>query len=518
MLENKNHSIFQAVGIIGLFTLLSRIFGLYRDRIFAATFGAGDVLDAYNAAFRVPDFIFNVFILGTLSVAFIPVFTDYFVRDKEEAKKIANTVLTSAALGIGFLSLICFFFVPEVTRLIAPGFTGDKFEHTVLLTRIFLLSPIIFAISTIFANILTALRRFLTLSLAPIFYNLGIIFGVKFLFPIYGIAGLAYGVILGALTHLLINFIGSYKAGFRVRPNLDLKHPAMFRILKLYLPRIISMDLSQFSLIIAAMVGSTLASGSITVFTFANNLQSVPIGIFALSFAIAAFPALAHSFSKQDEPEFGRVLSKTVVDILYFVIPITVLLILLRAQIVRVVLGSGNFDFEATRLTANALGIFAISLFAQSLAPLFARAFFARHNTMTPVIINVLSLIVNGILSYILGKAYGVLGLTLAFTCASIFNMFFLMMALKKRVPAFSYKYILSPTIKIVAISLAMAITIYASLYVVQLFLPLVTGINVFLQGAISGALGLFVFGVGSWLLKIEQTKAAWVALRHRIF
>ena len=515
-MQNRNN-LFRAAGIIGFFTLLSRFVGLYRDRLFAGTFGAGDILDAYNASFRLPDLIFNLLILGTLSVAFIPVLSEYFVRDEEEAKRITNTMLSVTFVFMGLLCAVMYFFVPQITHLIAPGFTGQKYLNAVKLTKIFLLSPIIFTVSNVFSSYLNSLKRFFIVSLAPILYNFGIIIGAKYFYPHYGIIGLGYGVILGALAHLVIQMLASAHAGLAIRPNFNINHPAVRKIGKLFLPRIFGMDQSQFSLIIASIYGSMLASGTITIFSFANNLQAVPIGIFALSFAIAVFPQLSEAFARKDEKEFSGLLSRTIINILFFVIPISILIILLRAQIVRVILGSGRFDWQATKLTANALGIFAISIFSQSLTPLFSRSFFARQNTRTPVYIGLFTLSLNGILSFFFARAYGVLGLAGAFAGASIIDNLILLYFLRRHIKM-EDAYISKAIGKILLATAGMAVVTYVSLYVIAAALGLTTGIHVLIQGVVSGLLGVAAFVLFSKWLKISQAEGAIRIVKKRIF
>ncbi|MEK7075824.1 MAG: lipid II flippase MurJ, partial [Patescibacteria group bacterium] len=323
---NQKTTILKSAAILAFFTLLSRLVGLYRDHLLAGKFSIGETLDTYYVAFRLPDLVFNLLILGTLSVAFIPVFTDYFIKDKKEANSIANTILSVTFFGMSVVCLVLYIFVPQITHLMAPGFSGKQFDDTVMLTKIFLLSPIIFTISSVFGSVLNALRRFVLVSLAPIIYNFGIIFGVVYLYPIYGIKGLAYGVILGALLHLCIQMFGALASGFKLKPNLDFKHPGVRKVAKLFVPRILGIDNSQISLLVASIIGTTLMSGTVSGFNLANNIQAVAIGMFGISFATAAFPDLSEQFSREDHQKFGETLSRTVVNILFFLIPISVLL------------------------------------------------------------------------------------------------------------------------------------------------------------------------------------------------
>lgn len=512
---NEKHAIGRSAALVGFFGLIADIAGLVRDRLFAAHFGAGHTLDAYYAAFRIPDFVYNVLILGTLSVAFIPVFTEHLVGDQEDAKRIANTILTASTLGLSVICGVLYFFVPQLTRhVIAPGFTGQTFNDAVMLSKLFLLSPIIFTASSIFGSVLNSLNRFLTVSIAPVLYNLGIIFGIYFFYPRYGIIGLGYGVIFGALLHFTTQIIGAAIAGFRYRPWFDIHHLGVKKIFKLFLPRVIGIDNASVSLLIASYLGSFLAAGSIAVFNFANNLNTVPLGIFALAFATAAFPNLSELFARKDENGFNATLSKTAVNILYFMIPSSVLLIILRAQIVRVIYGSGNFNWQATRLTANALGWFAASLFAQALIPLLSRAFYARQNTILPVIGGLFTIVINAGASYFLVKPFGVAGLAVGFSIAAVCNALFLFVTLKPRLKEFSIKPATSDTVKILVSSLLLAVACYGGLYLVQEFLPLTRTVYVLAQGGIAGILGLLVYlgvtralGMGQSALAVNMIK-----------
>jgi putative peptidoglycan lipid II flippase len=514
---NHKHAIGKSAVIVGSFGLIADIAALLRDRLFAAQFGAGHILDSYYAAFRIPDLVYNLLILGTLSVAFIPVFTEHLVKDEDEAERVGNTILTAAVLLVSVICGVLYFFVPWLTRtLIAPGFSGQTYDNAVVLTKIFLLSPIIFTASSVFGSVLNSLNRFLMVSIAPVLYNLGIMFGIVFLYPRFGIRGLGYGVILGALLHLLTQIIGAAIAGFKYKPWFDLRHPGVRKIFKLLLPRIISIDNAQISLWIASFVGSFLAAGSIVEFNFAENLQMVPIGIFALSFAAAAFPNLSEQASRRQPKEFAETLFRTMVNVLYFIIPSAILFIVLRAQIVRVIYGTGSFNWTATELTANALGIFAISMAFQSVTPLFARAFYARQNTIIPMIASLGSAVINIGASVFLGRMFGVLGLSAGFCIASIVNAVILFVLLMPKIENGEFIKAWSEVIKILISSLALGIVTYFSLYFVQIFLPLDKTINVLTQGLLAGILGMLVYFGITKMLGMAQSNLAIQIIKRR--
>jgi putative peptidoglycan lipid II flippase len=505
---NDKHAIGKSAAIVGLFGLVADLAALLRDHLFAVHFGAGHLLDAYYAAFRAPDFVYNLLILGTLSVAFIPVFTEHLVKGEEEARKIVNTVLTVATGGIAICCGILYFFVPQlIHHVIAPGFTGQPYADTVILTKLFLLSPIIFTASSVFGSVLNSLNRFLMVAIAPVLYNIGIMIGIEIFYPHYGIRGLAYGVLVGALLHLLTQVIGAAYAGFRYRPQFSLGHPGVRKVFTLLLPRILGIDNSLFSGLIASYLGSFLAAGSIAVFSFAINLNTVPLGIFALSFATASFPNLSEHFARKDEPAFNKMLSETAVNILYFIVPSSVLLILLRSQIIRVIYGGGSFDSTAVHLTGLVLGIAAISLFAQSLTALLARAFYARQNTVMPVITGLITIVVNAAVAYFSYQHFGVAGLAFGFSASAIINAVLLIIFLKPRLQNFSIRPAAVDSLKIIGATVVLALGTYLGLYVVSFMLPLTTTLDVLAQGAIAGIIGIVFYALMTNLFGMNQSE-----------
>ena len=515
----NNFSITKAASIVGVFTLFAKLVALVRDAILAGKFGPGILLDTYYAAFRIPDFIFNLLILGTLSVAFIPVFTELMTKDREKAYRIANSVLNVTALAMVVISGLLFLLARPLTELIAPGFRGAELLSAVKLTRLFLLSPIIFTLSNVFSSILNSQKKFLVVSLAPILYNLGIIVGVFLFYPHFGLMGLGFGVIFGACLHLLIQVPEAVRLGYRWQWVLDLREPVMRKIGKLFLPRIIGMDNSQISLLIGTSVGSILAAGSVTIFNFANNLQAVPLGIFAVSLATAAFPALAESFALKDERGFTQLLYETFGKILFFIIPISALMILFREPIVRITLGHGKFSYDDTVLTFTTLGIFSISLFSQALTPLLSKAFYARHNTIIPVLVNVSTIALNAVLAFVWGKAYGVIGIAAGFSLASVLNTALLFGLLYLRLDAELVKEfntsLLKQVGKILLASAGMSIAAYFSIKILGSLLKANTTIEILIQSGLAVGISLLGFLLfGSWL-KLPQIEIVSKAIKR---
>ena len=501
-------SVMAAAFIISSAGIASRILGLFRDRILAATFGAGDILDAYYAAFRIPDMIYNLLILGALSAAFIPVFTQLISKDKEEeAWDLANGVLNVQILIMSVVTIILAFFAPFVMSVITPGFSNGKMELTVLFTRIMFLSPLILGISGIFGGVLVSMKKFLIYSLAPIMYNLGIIFGAVFLVKIIGPAGLAVGVVLGAFFHMLIQYPALKFSGFKFHfmPKKSFQNKDVIKVAHLMVPRMMGVAVNQINFLVITIFASTLTAGSLAVFNFANNIQSAPLGLFGVSFAIAVFPSLSSFYAKNEKEKFVGAFSKTFRQILFFVIPISVLMFALRAQIVRVILGSGQFDWQDTILTFQTLGVLLISLFAQSLIPLLARSFYAVHNTRTPFYIALFSETINILLVFSLIGEFKILGLAIAFSVSNIVNMILLLYFLKKQFGDIGEKYILKSGIKILTASLAAVLAVQFGKNIIGSKGELDTFVEILAQLVIAGGFGIAAFSLASYVLNIEE-------------
>ncbi len=503
-----SRSVISAAFVITIAGIVSRLFGLFRDRLLASTFGAGDILDVYYAAFRIPDLIYNLLILGALSAAFIPVFTALVSKEKEEeAWELANGILNTAIFVIVVFSVFFFIFAPYIMNLITPGFPPEKMRAVVLFSRIMFLSPLFLGISGIFGGILTSYRRFIVYSLAPVAYNIGIITGVLLFVRIWGAVGLAWGVVAGAFLHMIIQYPAARHLGFRYKgislavwKNIHIK-----RIGVLMFPRMLGIAVNQINLLVMTMFASMLMSGSLAVFSFAQNLQSVPLGIFGISFSIAVFPVLSGFIAREDKENFVKTFSQTFRQILFFVIPLSVFILVLRAQLVRVVLGSGQFNWEDTILTYQCLGIFTISLFAQSTIPLLARSFYALQDTKTPFYIALITEVINIVaVLFFIGKMQ-ITGLALAFSIASIVQMFLLLFVLRARFEHLDDRTILKSVFKIALASFIAGLTIQATKYAVASMVSLSSFLGVFTQLTVSFAIGISVFIIVSQLLALEE-------------
>ncbi|PIR67289.1 murein biosynthesis integral membrane protein MurJ [bacterium CG06_land_8_20_14_3_00_33_50] len=477
----KEFSKNRATLILMIAAIGSNVLGLGKDIVFNLHFKS-DLLKIYFSAFRFPDLIYNLVVLGVLSSIFITFFIDHLNnKGKEDAFKFANNIINFTIIATSIFSIILFFMVPFLIHGLTPGFSPEEKELTAKLIQIMLLQPILMGLSSVIGGVLNSFKKFVAYALAPIFYNLGIIFGAIFLAPKYGIFGLAYGVLIGAFLHLLIQLVPVLKTGYRYKFVFNATDQSLRQMLKLAPPRIGGLLASQANLFIITIVGSLIGGGSITYLMYANDIQAFVVVVFGLSFATVVFPLLADYASLNKTEEFINELSTSFRQILFFAIPASLGLILLRGQIVRLLLGYGFFKFTDTKLTAAILGVFALSLFAQASILILVRAFYALKDTKTPFYAALSAVLVNIIGSITLPKffdqyvadpkngiTFAVVGLAAAFTIASFVNMLILLIALHKRLGGLNDGKIINSLSKIIIASAAMAISIQGLKYVIS--------------------------------------------------
>lgn len=458
LLNSESHGITIPAIILAVSSVISRLLGILRDWLLSERFGAGTDLDVYFAAFRIPDLIYNLLVFGGVVVAFLPLFSDYYARNKEAAWRFANNTL-NVFLGLLVLaSAVLFIFTPQFIEAIAPGFNSEQLEKTIFLSRMMFLSPIIFGIASIFSGVLQYFRKFLAYSMAASLYNLGIIIGILFLSPYLGITGVAVGVIIGALMYLLIQVIPAVECGFCYKPIFNLKEPSLRRISKLMLPRTLGIAANQINLIIPTAIGSTLAVGSIAIFNLANNIYSIPVGIIGISWATAAFASFSKSYTEGKLDELAEKFAASYRQIGFFVIPASFLLFASRQPVVDILYYHGQFDYKAALLTSATLGVFCLGIYFASMMPVIFRLFFSIRDTATPTWSTLISVAANIILNYVFvgmmaggdlaitlrqifgipaGVDISVLGLALAFSVANIlqFAVLAAVLVLKKEIP-----------------------------------------------------------------------------------
>lgn len=524
----ESGSMNQAALLLGCLTLLSQILALFRDRSIAYFIGPSSSLDAYYAAFRIPDLIF----ISVASLASITVIIPFLVAKMEgdkvtdEARKYLNDIFTVFFVLMVLVATTAFFLMPKLVFLIAPGFSAFYQEQVVTLSRIMLLSPILMGLSNLFGTVTQLFRKFFIYSLSPILYNLGIITGVIFFYPIFGIKGLALGVILGAFMHFGIQALASHGLGFTPRFSFAINLKNIKSTAFSSFPRTLGLAFNSISIIFIVAFASFLKSGSISVFNFSFSLQSVPLNIIGISYAVAAFPILAKSFCDGKKDEFLKHLKSAGRSIVFWSLPVIFLFIVLRAQIVRVILGSGSFSWEDTRLVAASLAIFSVSILAQGMVALLSRAYYAIGNTKRPLLVNFFSSMLIIVLSYIFINIFEnvpifryfiesilkvedipgteVLMLPLAYSVGTIFN-FVLHWIFVKNDFLPKESFITKTFFQSLGASFFLGLVTYLSLNILSPVLGTTTFFGVFLQGFISGILGIMTAVLVLYLLKNEE-------------
>ena len=517
----------EAALLLGGFAFLSQILGLIRDRTLASMIGAGPTLDVYYAAFRIPDFIYiSIASLASVTVLLPFLITKIKGDDKSSARLFLNNIFSAFMLFMVMTSFIVAMLMPYIARYIAPGFSESQLSSLVITSRIMLLSPIFIGLSNLIGSVTQLFRNFFIFSLSPIFYNLGILFGIIYFYPIFGVYGLAYGVILGAILHLLIQVPVVVSHGLFPKFTYKIDWQEIYNVTKLSIPRTLALSCNSLAFIFLIAMASTLKEGSISLFTFSYNLQSVPVGIIGISYSVAAFPILVKSFSCKDMDNFIGNIIGAARQIIFWSLPIISLIIVLRAQIIRVVLGANTFTWADTRLTAAAVALFIFSLATQSLVLLFVRGYYAAAKTKMPLVINMLSSFMIIIFAYVLlylFKAFpgilssiedilrvrGVpgtrmLALPMAYALGSLLNFFLIWIMFKKDFLKDRGTMLYKTFMESLLSAITMGFFAYISLNLFSNIFNLDTFWGILLQGFMGGVIGM---GAGIFVLYLFKNK-----------
>jgi putative peptidoglycan lipid II flippase len=515
----ESPNVTSAALLLGLASLASRLVGLIRDRMLASSFGAGDALDAYYAAFRLPDFFYQLIVLGAITAGFIPVFTEYLERNgSDEAKALASKVFSTVMIILVTACGLFAIFAHQLIPFTVPGFTGDKLIETIQLSRVLLISTVLLGMSAVMGGILQSMRRFVAFAFAPVLYNLGIIAGIVFLVPIYGVTGIAWGVVIGAFFHLFVQAMVAIPMGMKKLSAPTFKDKGVRQILKLTLPRVGALAAMQVNLIVLIAFASQLETGSVAIFNLANNLQYVPIGLIGISFAVASLPVFSKLVAHNDMDGLRQIFLSTTRKVFFLIIPATAITLLLRAQIVRILYGAGEFDWADTIRTADVLAMFALSLIAQSAAPVLTRVFYALKDSKTPFIVAAISMTLNIIVAYFFKDRFGVTGLAAAFSIGAFVQFGLLWYLLRKRLGGhLEGKELTISLSKTLLASLALFGFGWLARQYVGTVYPLRTFLQVLLQAGAATVAGIFAFSVLATLLKVQEFHEFIAAMKSKL-
>lgn len=529
----------EAAYLLAGFAALSLVLGLVRDKLLAFTFGAGHILDVYYAAFRIPDFLFASVGSVVSASILLPYFIDRFGKGKEEGAAFSDAMFTVFFLAMVIVAATAYLVAPWLIPRVIPGFAGDPYLPALIASmRVMLLSPFFLGLSNLFSSLTQMRHRFLVYALSPVVYNAGIIAGVLFFYPFMGIQGLAAGVAIGAFMHMGIQLPFMAHEGLVPRFTRNIQWRSVKKVILTSLPRTITLSANQLASFVLVSMASLMAAGSISVFNFAWNLQSVPLTLIGASYSSAVFPTLSRLYYDNDIKEFTAKVTASARHIIFWSMPIMVAFIVLRAQIVRVVLGAGRFDWADTKLTAAMLALFTVSTIGQSLIVLFVRAFYAEGKTAKPLLINAVSASFIVVSAFALIRSFSafpdfrffiedllkvdgqagtlVLTLAMAYTMGVILNTY-----LHWRAFHLSYKGFTKPVMDTLFHSFAAAVIMgyatYLGLRIFAAVFPLTKFWGIFMQGFCSGLIGLVVLVLTLVILQNRELSEAWRVL-HRKF
>ena len=502
----------QAATIVMAFFIASRVLGLARDIVISHQFGTSRALDTYFAAFNVPDIIFNIVAGGALGSAFFPTFAAALaLGDSDRAWRLASAVINLALILTTAIAVVLTVFAPQVVAAtVAQGFATEDQALTASLMRWMLITPIVFGVSGIVMGILNSHQHFVLPALAPVLYNVAIIAGALFLAPTMGVYGLAAGVVAGAFLHLIVQLPWLVHARMQYTPTLGLSSADVREVGRLMLPRTFGIAAVQINFLVNTILASGLAAGRIAALSYAWRLMLLPVGIVGQSLGTAVFPTFSEQNARQEHDDFRRTFSTAFRATLYLTIPAAVGLFILGGPLIALVFQRGEFDAHSTSETAWALQFYALALFAHSSLEILTRAFYAMHDTRTPVIIGVGSMVVNVALSMALIAPLAQGGLALANSIATILEMLTLLMLLRRRMIGIDEGRIVQAVVRIVLGSLAMGAALVA-------FVNVFAARGAIFVAILGSALGVGVYLIATALLRSEEISFVLARLKIRI-
>lgn len=532
-------NIHEAAYLLGFFALLAQILALFRDRLLAHYFGASASLDIYYAAFRIPDFIFATVASLVAGSVLIPFLQEKMLEGNDKAKQWIDEIWSAFSILVVISAVFAFLFMPFLVSYIFMAMDASAQSTVVDLSRILLLSPIFLGFSNFLGSIIQAHRRFALYALSPVLYNVGIIFGIIFLLPTFGIKGVVLGVVLGSILHAAVQIPFVRKVAFFPTFIFPLSVSRIKSVVLLSLPRTLALVSMNLVLVVLMSIASSMIEGSISVFNFAYNLQSAALSVIGVSYSTAAFPTLAKIFATGDREKFSRYVSSAFRHIIFWSLPATAIFIIVRAQIVRTVLGSGAFSWSDTRLTAACVALFAISIVAQNANLLFIRAYYAAGKTKVPFIIcGISSLFTIGIslLFYELFSivpvvrdfvaemfrvsdlsGIDVLSLPLGFTIGALFNTLLFVFIFDREFKKL-FASIRETVVQGIVASIALGAVSYFALLIIGNLITLDTLTGVFSQGFVAGVLGLVAWFFVLRAMKSKEADELLVNIKGRIW
>ena len=395
---------------------LSYFFGLVRDRIFAHTFGLSRTLDIYNASFVLPDLLQSLFIGTALSAAFVPIFTKLYDEKKSLGYTYTHQVMTFGVTLIAVIGVIAALIMPYIAPFLVPGFEGQELTQYIMLSRVLLFSPILFAISMTYGRVLISVKEFFWWGLSPALYNIGIILGAVVLYPKFGMVGLVLGTLFGALLHLLNRLWPLKKKKYHFKSKLDFTYsPEIKDTIKLALPKMLQYGMFHFMLLSFTSITSALPEGSVAVYNYARNFQSLPVSLLGIAIALAAYPTFSHDAGKGNYKKFTSDFKKQRIKSLFYTTLAAIALAVFSKPMIGLLLGGGAFDQSDINLLSRVLMIYCFSVPLESMMHMYHRAFYSLRNTVIPSLMHAFTILLTIGTAMTLSKTIGVLAIPVSF-------------------------------------------------------------------------------------------------------
>lgn len=508
-MNRGGRQIAKAATLVMALFVVSRVFGLVREMVVGALFGTSAAYDAYQAAARIPEMIFLVVAGGALGSAFIPAFADHMAKeDYAGAWRLASAIVNLALIVLTVTAGLTAVFAPALVRtVIAPGFEPPQQALTARLLRLMLLSPVIFGVSGIVMGALNAHQHFLLPALAPSVYNLSIIGGALLLGPHLGVMGMAVGVVVGAALHLLVQVPGLMRYGARYIPTLGLDDPSVREVGRLMAPRVLGTAVIQLNFVVNNSLASMMGEGAVSAINYAWLLMMLPQGVFAQAVGTAAFPTFAEQVARGERDEMRSALVATLRAVFFLSIPATVGLLMLGRPLVGLLFERGAFEAGSTEAVTWALAFYALGLVGYAGLEIVARAFYALHDTLTPVWVGGLAMGLNVALSLTLPGVFGLVGwphhagLALANSVAILLELVVLLVLMQRRMNGLEGRRTLTAFAKSGLAALAMGVVLLGW----QAVLP---GAGSLVLGGGGIVLGVAVYLGAALLLRVEELRA----------
>ena len=495
--------------IVSAAYLVARVLGYVRVVVITSTIGEGPELDAFFAAFRIPDLIFQLVAAGTVAAALVPMVAGELGTGRtSRAWRIVSTIATLMSVALVILAGAAYLAAPWLVQVIAPGYEGAKLEQTIELTRLMLLAPMFLALGAVATSALNAHRRFAAAAIAPIVYDLAIIGAAFILAPRMGVTGLAIGVVAGSLGHLLVQIPALSRAGFRFSPNIDARDPDVSQTLRLMAPRALALGAGQVTFIVATALASGLEEGSVTAFTLAFTVFSIPLSVIGVPLGIVALPTLSRDLARGAIDEFVELVTRALRMIAFMIGPLVALGLVLREPASTILFNHGRFSENGVHLVAATLALLLLALPGEALITILVRAFYANRDTRTPALAAILAVVINVVVGVLAVNAlgWGLAGIALGIALGSTVEAILLALVLRREIPAFDPAPLIRVGVPVALASVAAGLVAYGTLVVLDGVLGgAALHVRALVQLVLAGGLGALVYLGVTWALRLPE-------------